>query len=222
MAGSFAGGQVIGSARESLHSSAHWQWLVPWNAWPGLILPSWTVNWSNFSSRFAPHGTTELACGLVPPIALLSGFIVNGRALLKKIRWEMALLLLLLFLAMLPTAGIFRWSFRWLPLFHLVLALCAAEALGSFSQKQRRFAPVFLLVLIIVLVIGALILRTGGEHLFPLAWIFIGLALLWFVIESLQSNFLHAWAPAAVVFAALLAPDLCIPLNSAVPKYDLP
>src|SRR5207248_2607471 len=30
---------VHGSARESLHPSAHWQWLVPWNAWPGLILP---------------------------------------------------------------------------------------------------------------------------------------------------------------------------------------
>src|SRR6266850_3989422 len=71
---------VRGSARESLHPSAHWQWLVPWNAWPGLILPSWTVNWSNFLSRSVPHGATELACGLVPPAALLTGFIVNGRA----------------------------------------------------------------------------------------------------------------------------------------------
>src|SRR5437868_10786368 len=184
---------VRGSARESLHPSAHWQWLVPWNAWPGLILPSWTVNWSNFSSRFIPNDATELACGLIPPVALLSGFLVNGRAILKKIRWETALLFVVFILAMIPTAGVFRWSFRLLPLFHLVLALCAAEALGSFSQKQRWFAPVFLLVLIIVLVIGALILRTGGEHLFPLAWIFIGLALLWFVIVPLQSNFLHAW-----------------------------
>src|SRR5256886_1832976 len=49
---------VHGSARESLHPSAHWQWLGPWNAWPGLILPSWTVNWSNFSSRLVPHGAT--------------------------------------------------------------------------------------------------------------------------------------------------------------------
>src|SRR5207249_10462567 len=72
---------VHGSARESLHSSAHWQWLVPWNAWPGLILPSWTVTWLDFSSRFIPNGATELACGLIPPVALLSSFIVNGRAL---------------------------------------------------------------------------------------------------------------------------------------------
>src|SRR4029077_20123281 len=98
---------VHGSARESLNPSAHWQWLVPWNAWPGLILPSWTVKWSNFLSRPVPHGATELACGLVPPATLLTGFLVNGRALLKKIRWEMALLLVVFILAMIPTAGVF-------------------------------------------------------------------------------------------------------------------
>ena len=164
---------VQGSARESLHPSAHWQWLVPWNAWPGLILPSWTVNWSNFLSRSVPHGATELACGLVPPAALLTGFLVNGRALLKKIGWEMALLLVVFILAMIPTAGVFRWSFRWLPLFHLVLALCAAEALAFFSQKQKRLAAFFMLLLVLMLIIGACVLRTRGEHLFPLAWIFL-------------------------------------------------
>src|SRR5207237_6651606 len=127
---------VHGSARESLHASAHWQWLVPWNAWPGLILPSWTVNWLDFSSHHIRHGATELACGLLPPVALLTGFLVNGRALLKKIRWEMALLLVVFILTMMPTASVFRWSFRWLPLFHLVLALCAAEAFAPFSHKE--------------------------------------------------------------------------------------
>src|SRR5437588_4941165 len=212
---------VHGSARESLHPSAHWQWLVPWNAWPGLILPSWTVNWLNFSSRFMSHGTTELACGLIPPVALLSGFIVNGRALLKKIRWELALLLLLFFLAMVPTAGVFRWSFRWLPLLHLVLAVCAAEAFASFSQKQRRFSAFLMVLLIMMLIIGALVLRTGGEHLFPLAWIFLGLALVWIVIESFQSISPREWAPAAVVLGALFATYICIPPNSGVPKYNL-
>jgi hypothetical protein len=212
---------VHGSARESLHPSAHWQWLVPWNAWPGLILPSWTVDWSNFSSRFVPHGATELACGLVPPIALLTGFLVNGRALLKKIHWETTLLFVVFILAMIPTAGVFRWSFRWLPLLHLVLALCAAEALSSFSAKQRRFAAFLMLLLVIMLIIGSLFLRTSGEHLFPLAWIFLALALGWMLIESLQLSFLREWAPAAVVFAALLATYICIPPNSGVPKYNL-
>ena len=213
-------GYVHGSARESLHSSAHWQWLVPWNAWPGLILPSWTVNWSNFLSRFVPHGATELACGLVSPVALVTGFIVNSRALLKKIRREMALLLVLFILAMIPTAGVFRWSFRWLPLFHLVLALCAAEALASFSQKQKRLAAFLLLLFLILILLIALIAKTGGDHLFPLVWIFLGLALVWSVIESLQLNFLRECASAAVTFVALLATYLCIHPNSGVPKYN--
>jgi hypothetical protein len=211
---------VHGSARESLHPSTHWQWLVPWNAWPGLILPWWMVNWSNFSSRFVPHGATELACGLVPPVALLTGFIVNGRALLKKIRWEMALLLLLFIFAMIPTAGVFRWSFRWLPHFHLVLALCAAEALSSFSQKQKRLAAFLLFLFLILILFIALTAKTGGDHLFPLVWIFLGLALVWSVVESLQLNFLREWAPVAVTFVALLATYLCIPPNSSVPKYN--
>ena len=212
---------VHGSARESLHPSAHWQWLVPWNAWPGLILPSWTVNWLDFSSRFTPHGATELACGLVPPIALLTGFIANGRALLKTIRWEIALLFVVFILAMIPTAGVFRWSFRWLPLLHLVLALCAAEALVLFSQKQRLFAAFLMLLLVIMVIIGSLFLRTGGERLFPLAWIFLGHALGWLLVELLPLNLLCEWIPVAVVFAALLATYICIPPNSGVPKYNL-
>ena len=173
---------VHGSARQSLHPSAHWQWLVPWNAWPGLILPSWTVNWSNFLTKLEPHPAAELACGIVGPAALLLGLVFNGRALLKKIGWELGLLLAVFILAMLPTAGVFRWSFRWLPLFHLVLALCAAEALASFSQKQRCFSAFFLLLLMLMLV--GVAAKTGGGHLLPLAWIFCGLALVWLVIES--------------------------------------
>jgi hypothetical protein len=210
-----------GSARESLNPSAHWQWLVPWNAWPGLFLPSWTVNWSNFSSRLMPHGATELACGLVPPATLLAGFVANARALWKRIRWELVLLIFIFVLAMIPTAGVFRWSFRWLPLFHLVLALCAAEALALFSANQRRFAAVLTLMLLLVFIIASFLLRTAGNRLFPLAWIYLGLAFTWTLIESLPSNFLQRCTPAAVAFAALLATYLCLPTNCDVPKYNL-
>src|SRR5947207_14841576 len=120
---------VQGSARELLSPKAHWQWLVPPAALPGLVLPSWTVNWTDFSSRHVPHSATELACGLVAPAALISGFIWRGRILIVRLKWELILLLVVLFLSMLPTAGLFRWSFRWLPFFHLVLAICAAEIL---------------------------------------------------------------------------------------------
>ena len=66
---------VQGSARELQSAAAHWQWRVPPAALPGLILPSWTVNWTDFSSRGRPHAAAELACGLVAPAALVAGFI---------------------------------------------------------------------------------------------------------------------------------------------------
>ena len=62
---------VQGSARELQPVRAHWQWLVPPAALPGLILPCWTVNWSDFSNRYLPHTAMELACGLVAPAALI-------------------------------------------------------------------------------------------------------------------------------------------------------
>jgi hypothetical protein len=158
---------------------------------------------------------------LVAPAALLAALVVNSRALLKKIGWELALLLVVLILGMLPTAGVFRWSFRWLPLFHLVLALCTAEALVSFSQNQRRFAAFLLLLLILLLLLTGIVAKTGGEHLFPLAWIYLGLALVWLIAESTELNLLREWTPTAITFIALLATYLCIPTNCGVPKYNL-
>src|SRR4030095_4409565 len=46
---------VRGSARELQSSAAHWQWRVPPAALPGVILPSWTVNWTDFFSRRRAH-----------------------------------------------------------------------------------------------------------------------------------------------------------------------
>src|SRR4029077_15142319 len=112
---------VHGSAREAQPPLAHWQWIVPPTALPGFILPCWTVKWANFSSRYMPHTATELACGLVAPAALVAGLFHQGRVLLRRFGWEMALLVSVLLISMFPTAGLFRWSFRWLPLVHLVL-----------------------------------------------------------------------------------------------------
>ena len=99
---------VQGSARELQSPAAHWQWLVPPAALPGFMLPCWTLKWADFSSRYLPHTATELACGLVAPAALIGGFIWRGRMLVRQIKWELVLLLLVLVLCMIPTAGLFR------------------------------------------------------------------------------------------------------------------
>jgi hypothetical protein len=69
---------VQGSARELQAASAHWQWRVPPAALPGFILPSWTVTWTDFSSRHIPRTAAELACGLVASVALIT-FICRAR-----------------------------------------------------------------------------------------------------------------------------------------------
>src|SRR5688500_7480188 len=148
---------VEGSARAAQDSSEHVQWRVPAAALPGFILPSWTVTWTDVSTRLNQHTATDLACGLVPPIALLAGLIAFGRSLVRRIKWELGLLLVVLLFAMLPSAGVFRWSFRWLPFLHVVLALCAAEALRLFANSPaarmaRPGSMGFILLLVVIAV----------------------------------------------------------------------
>ncbi len=174
---------IHGSAREVQPASAHFQWRVPLAALPGFILPPWTVNWMDFSNRLTPHAATELTCGLLPPVALLAGLIVRGRTLVRQIRWELGLLVFALVLSMLPSANVFRWSFRWLPFFYLVLALCAAEALRFSSVPDIRLVPRQGLFtepgpvgFVIVSIVTIIMLATGAEGLFafPLTWILLG------------------------------------------------
>ena len=109
------------------------------------------------------------------------------RQLVRQIKWELVLLLLVLLLCMTPTAGLFRWSFRWLPFFHLVLAICAAEAL---RLKPGSPTPATAALGLVVLIgVAALIFHTTGSYAFPLTWIFIGLAAVWVCLEFLPTQF---------------------------------
>jgi hypothetical protein len=172
-----------------------------------------------------PHSATELACGLVAPVAVMAALFNCGRAFIKQIGWELLLLLIVLLLCMLPTAGVFRWSFRWLPLFHLVLALCAAEALRHLGKDRpvlfaRPGIVAFGLVAIAAITIS--IFHVGGDYAFPLTWIFLAIAAVWALSEFFVRNeLLRCWTPACVTFIAFLATYLCIPPNCGVPKYNL-
>src|SRR6266404_2055447 len=222
---------VRGSGRQLQVSTTHWQWIVPPAALPGLILPCWTVKWTDFSTRYLPHSGTELAAGLVPPAALIAGFINRHRALVRQIGWELVLLGVVLAISMLPSAGIFRWSFRWLPFFHLILALCAAAALHHLGQGPRHWLwreaialpGVIAFVLVALTAITMSILHTDGPNAFALTWIFLGLSLLWAFSQFFfgHRKQLFAWTPACVTFASLMATYFCLPLNCGVPKYNL-
>jgi hypothetical protein len=217
---------VHGSARQSDPAAAHFQWLVPPTALPAFILPNWTVDWTNFSSRGAPHTSAELACGLVGPVALLAGLFKQRFSLVRRIKWELALLVFLLIISMLPSANLFRWSFRWLPLIHLVLALCAAESLQALELSSREFfsrAANWALVIIALALAAMLLLQTGGRFAWPFVLVLFGLAILWAIVDRLPPNFraFQEWMPALITLAALLATYLCLPTNCGVPKFNL-
>ena len=191
------------------------------------------MNWADFSTRLLPHTATEIACGLVPPVALLAGLVARGRALLRQIKWELGLLIIVLIIAMLPSAGLFRWSFRWLPFLHVILALCAAEALRVLGSRKDALAeegtgrgtfsalvtPGLLGVALVGLTIAASwAFQILGAHAFPFNWITLAIAAAWAVLEKTG---LRKWAAVVITFAALLATYVCIPPNCGVPKYNL-
>ena len=210
---------VQGSERSLQTADAHWQWIVPWRALPGFILPAWTVNWADFSTRYLPHTGTELACGLAAPAALVAGLIRSPGSFVRRLKWELLLLFLLLLLAMIPMAGLFRWSFRWLPFFHLTLALCAAETL----QRRPRLAvgsTAFLLLILITIPMS--LLNTGGPNGATLTWIYFQVAVIWALFELfLPIPKIREWAPPVATFAILFATYICVPTNCGVPKYNL-
>lgn len=215
---------VHGSAREAGDHASHFQWLVPLRALPGFILPSWTVNWLDFSSRSMPHVATELACGFVPPVALLAGFIVFRRALFERIKWEFGLLVLVLIISMLPSANVFRWSFRWLPFLHVVLALCAAESLRMFADSKTavvRRPGIIGFILLLITVLAAGLSGANGNHALPFVWIALGVGAIWALLEMVRVPLLQTWAPAMVTAISLLATYLCLSPNCGVPKYNL-
>jgi hypothetical protein len=233
---------VRGSAREAQDSAAHFQWLVPASSLPGFILPNWTVKWADFSTRLMPHTATEMACGLVPPIALLAGLVTCGRVLVRQIKWELGLLVLVLIISMLPSANVFRWSFRWLPFLHVILALCAAEALRLLDSRkdevtvenaegaeERKISVSSALSAVItpglfgiasvgLAIVASSFFQTSGEHALPFVWISLGIAAAWATLERTESR---TWTAAIITFASLLATYLCISPNCGVPKYDL-
>jgi hypothetical protein len=225
---------VHGSAREMQPALTHWQWIVPPAALPGFILPCWTAKWADFSSRYVSHRATELACGLVAPAALVAGFLHQGCALIRRFGWELALLLIVLLISMLPTEGVFRWSFRWLPFVHLILALSAAESLTLLGEREKTASHRLLLlaspaavalVLAGITSLAMLFFHKAGAYGFPLTWILLAIALVWTGFELLikrgaLTSASQPWLPAVVTFASLLATYLCIPPNCGVPRYN--
>ena len=190
------------------------QWMVPFDALPGFILPAWTVDWVQFEAQIGQHPALELACGLAPVIILIAAALMLRKRFFLAHAWLLGLLGFVLLVCMLPGAGIFRFSFRWLPLVHLVLALAAGSAFDQWLAEVRgarvwtrhnlgAWALASVVVIVLAMVFSGQSTSTDTTAL-PLA--FLVIAAVWWACDGALHGRprLRQWTAAAITFAALL------------------
>jgi hypothetical protein len=108
-------------------SAFDWRYRVPLGALGALLLPSIEPPWTMIDSTHR-HPSFELAGLLLPTVAL----VCAPREILRRGLRSRALLgvgAAALALMLAPSVGPLRWSFRWLPLFHLALVVAGLRVL---------------------------------------------------------------------------------------------
>jgi hypothetical protein len=197
-------------------------WSVPWNAWPALILPTWRSAWPDFAALPVRRYGIELAGGLVPLALLAASFARSGwRVVVRRCGWELALTAVVLTLCMLPSPGIFRWSFRWLPLLAVALSLAAVRSAGPAQNEDGRAwhnAGIWAVALVLIVWLG-----TWLEHDVPAKASLVGvgtlaLAAAWAAGEKWLAGAPRRWLPAAAAVSSLLLVYNLVPANKDGPN----
>jgi hypothetical protein len=185
------------------NSAFNASWTVPLAALPGFVFPVHMPYWNVFGFT-KPHMSVELVGGLVPFAAILAAGASLGRSAFRKLGWEIGLAVLILTLAMLPSPGNFRWSFRWLPMFALLLSLIGAHCFAHWraapiSGRMQVGAWAAILVVAAWVVSGA----TASLALWHGA-VLVGVCALWAGIEGRSSldSVLRKWMPSVVVLTS--------------------
>ncbi len=218
---------IRGSTRSQGAGVGNIAWTVPPAGLPGLILPNWTTKWNDFAAIPSAHAALELAGGLVPLAALLAAFAcARGRAW-RALRWDLLLLGAVVVLCVLPSPGMFRWSFRWLPLFHLVFALIGARALHLLASCRPRRLPTNPGAWATGLTGAAWILmslcKTANDHeitwYLPLWTLLIAVAWLALSAFTARRGTWAAWLPALATLASLWTTYQHMYTNPGLPKY---
>jgi hypothetical protein len=213
--------------RPSVGAALQWQYIVPPSALLGLILPSWVAMWDVFTPNPRAIMSIDLANGLVPTAILLTACTAAQRRALSLMGWALLLTGIGLALACLPSIGMFRWSFRWLPLLHLALALAAAQWLAGRTGPEAapndrwRNNP----GIIAFLAVFFTMLGQAGQPIISrtLPSIMLVLAAVWIGIEDRlpRGHSVRRWAPAAGAWSVLMATYLLLPIAFHVPVWRL-
>ena len=186
-------------------------WSVPPAGFFGLVIPAFAATWKVFDGAL-PHPSVELLGALVPLAALLAG---ARREFVRRHLSELALLLMLVVLMLLPSAGPFRWSFRWLPLFHLVLAICGAAAFRPPAGGLKPAAPRYALGLVLLTAVAAIAFDREPQATLLHAGIVAALCIIWLFVDN-------EWMPVAITIAMVLLTFATFSRRGEVPvwRYD--
>jgi hypothetical protein len=202
-------------SRMSIATQIENLWVVPPSARPGLVIPTLQTKWVEFSANL-PHAAVELAGAFVPLTGIVAALVAVRNQFWRENR---ALLLLagsLLCLLLLPSGGPFRWSFRWLPLFHLVLALCGARGLALVAARGRLAA-----ICAAALLTGTTSLAAVLDYDFTSTITFATVMLigcgLWFVATAR----IRAAMPAALTLATIALLFVAFLPADEVPRWNI-
>ena len=194
------------TARTTVATLVHAEWFVPPLALFGLIVPSFSVPWNVFSGRH-PHAAVELLGAFVPLVAILAAW---RRDFVRRHAAELLTLAVLVVLLLLPSAGPFRWSFRWLPLFLLLLAVIGANAL----DVARKRAALFGGMLLAITAIASLVVDAERATTLTHALILGALCVAWWYFEKPM--------PVVITAVSIVLTFIGYSYRSEVPtwKYD--
>lgn len=189
------------TARNSAATLVESMWFVPAPAFFGLVVPAFSAKWEVFAGAL-PHPAVELLGAFVPLAALAAG---ARRELVRRHLPELVLLVALIVLMLLPSAGPFRWSFRWLPLFHLTLALLGAVAI---ERRTARAA----IGLIVVTSLAAIVFDHEPQATLLHAAILAALCIVWLFVE-------HDLMPAVITVVMIFLTFATFSRRSEVPVW---
>ena len=218
------------------------KWAVPAEAFGGAIVPQMPAYWDaflgHFNSDVRPGGSRnscETYCGLVPCVALLAALARWRRRFARKYRWELGLAAFVALLCCWGSAGAFRWSFRWLPLLHLLLGLLGSLAVQQWSSLAKPNSPVELrrqwfgcLGSWSCLFVGAILAYVWLTSAFAVdpyfAWVglsLLALSLVWLLgdLRLPANSWARGWLPVGVMGLALVVGSFRP--GDAVPRWNI-
>jgi hypothetical protein len=232
--------EYLGTTARTQMNLFNWGWRVPWSALFAMVLPTFRSDWYRWSGP-GPHTAIELAGALVPLIGLVAALVVLRGSFVRRHRFEVSLLAASVLFCISPSLWMFQWSFRWLPFFHLVLAITGALGLRDLatasdaverwsvqvvtSSKRIALGPrspsLWLVILLGISSTASFIFDQNFGLSMMLAFLTAFLAAAWIYADLRGSDgFRRAFPAIASVYSIVFALSL-VPTHDEFPEFQI-